>query len=1586
MAKRRLNKKVAVLGMAVLVLLLVAAAFMYTKTRKNPQKLLAQAQMQFQAIETMLERYHAASTGGPTEQSEKLLREGQDAYVAMLNMYRQAAGSARNDDFRIEVLFSLADADLRHNAFHTPDWGRAMRSWNQIVTLRPGNLKARKSLLQFYYDSADSGQRGAWPHVKEHTNEIALQPEVPADDRVYARKAAARADLEMASAGEVPNPLDTADKAIAQFQSLLEEFPGDVELSRYLSNAIMLKGHLRESIDRDAPDRAFEQALAVLEQAVNAAPQDVNAHVNLLNLKLAGARGQTDEIKALEPRFDALIAAFPASAEAHAARSTFFQVSDQFDDALAAIARAVQLDTQSVNYAASLAALYYRKASIEKNNDLLRQAIETAEAALTLPDAQDVQGPRRQTFMQNRAALHAFLARISIEQALEAKQTGADAQHQAWVEKTSVSVSQLMHIFGSQTNVYAMMWDAMFGMARGDDPTALPRMFDAYEQFKAANRNEPFLAYMLARAMQGSPEIGSRMQFLRDAISGGIAAGKPDLFLDYADLLLQLRAWTGAGAFAENYETVLGATSRSKSLRARSFIGAGQFEQASQILEQMDGRETQVRGLQLDLLDARILRSLQIQADQQLQEAAKRQLDEDLSRRAVLTAELLAERDGDVKFQTVVNVCSQFLGENAPRKAAELVAAFVAKHPDHSDAKIYQRQIMSPDLMQVTSEQRDQIALEVLGEIGDELQRSVALGQYYLRTNRFDQAAASYSRAMQINPDDSRAVEGLFETILAGLPDRLDQARALAEKARHLNLDGCQGEFYMARLARAAGEHSKALDRLDKCLKARPIYAHAYLLRSQIHSDSNDHEQCLRDAQTAADMNPLDPAIARWRAEVLLARHTRLGAAVTAVQREQTEDALRYAVVLNPLDWSLQSRYAEYRSDAYPEESLAQRQFLAKRFPVLENFVLLGDMAKRMAMRAPDGQKRSALLEIAQSAFDTAWEMAPEHPVVQQQYSEFLRATGQHAKVETLFSGREDVLWRYYLRDGRYDQARNILASLYAKDAKDPAIVRGLAVVAQKTNDRKNTVRFAEELLAIEDSIDNQFHQVQAYVDVGLIREAELKLAAFRERHPREPRGMLFDGLVMMLRGRLDEALAMINGTLEVSPDNSQAWRLRGRVNRLKGDYAQAVEDLLRGKSFGPDAEISMELAQAYRQTNQMTAALGELRSAAAGELVPMRVWMLLEQFLGDDPRQKGELRKFYDEVLAKYPESEYWHYRAVGFYLQEKDLARAELLATAGWEAGAKKGRPSGALFDMYLETLFLRDKHEKVLEIASRNIDGDLASIAYAWMGQTQARRGNRDVAIQHYHRSLEKCGSDDARITAVLSRMSAAVGADEVEKWAASRLVAAPNSLAANMVMFNLALQKSQYNTALAHLDKARGALSPDDPLRTHYVGLRAGAFVQAWLKTGDGEYLRNALEQYEAVIAEQPHNVNALNNMAYLMADSAGRLDEARNYAARAHAADPDNANTMDTYAYVLCKNKEYEKAREMLQRAIQLYDLDARPVPMDVYKHLGMALEGLSMNEPAAEAYRSALKIGGQSLAPREKDALEEALRRVSVNL
>ena len=1575
MAKKKLNKKVAIMGSTILLVFLLGVVVVILRFSKNPSKFLADAQV-------ALAQYD---------------------YEGAERNYRQAYGSAKDDDLKIEILFKISELHLIDDKVHEhePDWRKAIGCWNTVINIDPKNIEARMALLKYFYEIGDSGNPRTWQTVESTASELAqVMDEKLLEPDAYVLSAKARAKLEMAGFGQASDREKVLKEAVAELERLTELTPEDINIYKYLARAEIIKGEIDSSKGSlGAVQKADEKAMEILQRAVDISRDDVDAYVSLLDMKLRSVWKEvgtdwksSEKVQALEGDFKSFVDKFSSDAKSYASLARFYQLDIRdIDKAVEAIGKAVELDSQDINSAMMLAELYYRKFSIYEDKQFRPKALETLDNALNVPGARDVQGPRQFRHRQNKYMLYQLLAGWCVEQAFEAGRAQDEEQRLEWTAKAEQAIHEIEQIIGTGDNVNVVKWHGMLALVKGDETTAIRQMFNAYEQLKAADQRDLMLSYMLARVFENRAEMGARSEFLESALfkRPSIALQKPQSLLDYAQILLALRTPTQSVVMVDVYEKARPPSDRSKSLRIRGYIRAGQFDDAEAQLAQMNPDAADTIELRFSLVQRRIARiASQIRQKPGLVDEAE-PAETMLYERGELGTyksqleqlrELLVQKKPE-QWGMTHKICKRYVAGGQVDRARSLIDEFLTYSPNNIQAQVYKRLLNEPDPTDVLPERLNQLEEEVIADIPDEQERFTELGRYYRSRGMIDEAMSAYKKAYEAAPGVKQVVAILFEMALSAKDMAL--AEELVQQARNKNLDECEGNLFAARLAMTKGDSQIALDRLNNCLEIRPVFANGYLLRSQLNGSLGNYDDAVSDAKTAQRFNPLDEAIAKQVAAVLYNRNLRLRGNVTSDQIAETEQALVRAIVLNPNDWNLRSIYAEYISEREPANALAARQRLLKRFPNVDNSLMLGNMAMRMALKETEDQRRAGLLDIAASAYKKAYKLAPENKAVLDAYSEFLRLTGKRDKATELFTGQDDSLWQFYLRDGQYDKARDILVKRYEENSENPdfiGIVKGLSLIASKTEDKEALKKYSQEVLALENTPQNELMQIQSYLEIGLVKEAELKLASFRERYPDEARGILLEAWSAMTKGQLKRALELVNQNLQVDPESAMAWRLRGQVNRFLGDFNQAVEDLQKSKNINANPNIRMELAMAYHRIGRLAAAIGELVEALKNQQAPPRVRTMLEQLYLQAGRTT-ELKQFYDETLQKYPDSGIWCFRAGQFALQEKRYEQAEQLLGKAWELSQGQGGYVRAL-DKYLEALWHGEKYEELLKYAAKYIDTKFAPIAYAQMGQARFMMGSKATAMDYYRKAIEKCGTNDELIIGILQNMSKIVGQMEALKWCNEKLRTSPDSMAANLMMFKLTQQRGEYNKALQYIDKFLSLVDPENPVWIEQMFNKANTLTMAYMKTSDKRYLSTAILEFEKILAKQPDNTSVLNNLAYFLADNDEQLDKAVECAKRAHEASPNDAGIMDTYAYALCKTGDYAKAEEILQMAIQIFERESMTVSWDVYKHLGMAQEGLGQKAGAAGSYRRALEVAGRGISKKNKEELMKAIERV----
>ena len=114
--------------------------------------------------------------------------------------------------------------------------------------------------------------------------------------------------------------------------------------------------------------------------------------------------------------------------------------------------------------------------------------------------------------------------------------------------------------------------------------------------------------------------------------------------------------------------------------------------------------------------------------------------------------------------------------------------------------------------------------------------------------------------------------------------------------------------------------------------------------------------------------------------------------------------------------------------------------------------------------------------------------------------------------------------------------------------------------------------------------------------------------------------------------------------------------------------------------------------------------------------------------------------------------------------------------------------------------------------------------------------------------------------------------------------------------------------------------------------------------------------SAMKCYEKALEYDPLNSSALNNYAYYLAQRGEDLDRAERMAALAVKDSPDNANFIDTYAWVFFAKKDYQMALLYIKSAVE------KDEDNHLLEHYGDILWFVDDKEGAIEQWTKALEM------------------------
>ena len=115
-------------------------------------------------------------------------------------------------------------------------------------------------------------------------------------------------------------------------------------------------------------------------------------------------------------------------------------------------------------------------------------------------------------------------------------------------------------------------------------------------------------------------------------------------------------------------------------------------------------------------------------------------------------------------------------------------------------------------------------------------------------------------------------------------------------------------------------------------------------------------------------------------------------------------------------------------------------------------------------------------------------------------------------------------------------------------------------------------------------------------------------------------------------------------------------------------------------------------------------------------------------------------------------------------------------------------------------------------------------------------------------------------------------------------------------------------------------------------------------------------------YQKALEIDSTNALASNNLAYLILQTGGDVDEAVSLAQTARRGNPDSPNAADTLAYAFYQKGYYQQSADLFQEALRLAAKANRPDNPNIHYHLGLAYQKLGDATLARKELERVLQI------------------------
>lgn len=521
--------------------------------------------------------------------------------------------------------------------------------------------------------------------------------------------------------------------------------------------------------------------------------------------------------------------------------------------------------------------------------------------------------------------------------------------------------------------------------------------------------------------------------------------------------------------------------------------------------------------------------------------------------------------------------------------------------------------------------------------------------------------------------------------------------------------------------------------------------------------------------------------------------------------------------------------------------------------------------------------------------------------------------------------------------------------------------------------------QYAKDQIAINPEI-GLAHEVFGAALFMLGQEEEaieaLKKAAVLEPKQSGPNTKL--GIILMNNGQIDQAQSYLERAVKLNPVDRFAHQHLGLLFEYKKDNARAIKHFQKGLE-GTDPfylGVSVNLARLFNQEKLYSQVIDLLapRLPISSEnsdahIILASAYYRTEQF---DP-SKARFERIL-ELTPQLPEAE------LGVAMCLRSLGNPEAALSRIEKLTEEKPEWLPALME-YGETLLILNHLEKAKKVFDKCVLlGSEPQVVEKRIARYHLDRKEFDEAEKIY-KALIDSGIADKDVYAKTSELLQAKGRHEegvlmLEKG----LQKYPKDAYLLFRLGTYLASMKRYDDAVKQLRLALDA-SPNDPMVLSFLSIaqtKAGdqkgalqsaarlyelqpknnnaAILYAARLQANGK-LNKAEDIYRKVLASDPENQIALNNLAELLAGS-NNLHEAEVLATKLNkVSEGKNGIFLDTLGWIMYRQNRFVDAKNILQTAIKI-----NPDIAVIHFHLGMVLDQIGDKENARQVLAHAISI------------------------
>lgn len=471
--------------------------------------------------------------------------------------------------------------------------------------------------------------------------------------------------------------------------------------------------------------------------------------------------------------------------------------------------------------------------------------------------------------------------------------------------------------------------------------------------------------------------------------------------------------------------------------------------------------------------------------------------------------------------------------------------------------------------------------------------------------------------------------------------------------------------------------------------------------------------------------------------------------------------------------------------------------------------------------------------------------------------------------------------------------------------------------------------------------------------ETGHRDEALAAYAALTHDEPATAAAWYGQAVLLLERGWTDSALHCARRAVALQGDNEWYLLALTQAAAQGGQRRECIETWERLATLKPERlDYCYELSNAYVAAGDVTGAIEALnrieRRVGVTEPVSLRKQQLwdaagkhdkaqheVEALADAMPREKRyqailaqrhmqeknyrKAKQYYDRILAADPDDEYIHLQLAEYYKALNKTAEADsemVLALSNPRLDTRTKLQ--LLTSFYTQEEFYGSRRDVCLrlmeQVALQSDDPEATAVFYGDALMRQGRyaeaAGQLELALQHDSSRYEVWEALLISLTEVPEREEAL--ADYARR--AEHLF--PMHTLPHHLTGLTALRHERYDVAVEALEKAVRWGFNKGYLEAETYGLLAEAYYRS------GKYSQ-AWQTFDRYLTLRPDDWVTLNNYAYYLAEQHTDLEKAERMSRRTVDAEPQNANSLDTYAWILHLLGRDAEALPYARRAVEL---------------------------------------------------------------